>query len=146
MSRDYLFIFMTESSLLGICKIFLYYSVFPSLPVSFVGCFYKDTLSLKYYVTEVKNPFYSLEKLCLLMYTCFFSTTLNHVPVCICTFFQGVHCSFLRLTVKALQSRSCLLATPSWLRTVLSRPFLSTPKRRTFSASATHMETSTSSR
>ncbi len=52
----------------------------------------------------------------------------------------------MRLTVKAPRSRSCHLATLSWPRTALSRPFPSTPKRRTSSASATRMETSTSSR
>lgn len=48
--------------------------------------------------------------------------------------FQGVRCCSMKPTVKVLRSRSCLLATPSWLKTASSRQFLNTPRGRTCSA------------
>lgn len=65
---------------------------------------------------------------------------------CFCSSLQGARCSSMKPTAEAPQSWSCPPATPSWPRTASSRPFPSTPKRRTFSASAIPTETSTSSR
>lgn len=141
---------MTQSSQLRVCKTFALLS-FPVIQSFICYMFLQGHFVSKTLRDSCKNPklLKSRETWFIDVHLLLFSNTQVPVYVCVCIstpFFQDVHCSSMRLMVKALQSRSCHLAMPCWLRTASSRPFPSTPKRRMFSASATHMETSTSSR